>query len=111
MLPKTVSLANTLSTYAAVCSPGLIPGTNAPDFLRLSVTSLVSKVKASQIKQNEIISAENVSMYKGCPGFNASEIVCKKPNDSACPNQVESEAGNNKKVLAKIAGILLPYSL
>ncbi len=57
------------------------------------MTSLVSKVSANQIKQNEIISAENVSMYKGWPGFNASEIVCKNPKDSACPNQVESEAG------------------
>ena len=72
MLPNTVSLAKTLSTYAAVCSPGLIPGTNAPDFFRLSVTSLVSKVSANQIKQNEIISAENVSMYKGWPGLRAS---------------------------------------
>ena len=105
MLPNTVSLAKTLSTYAAVCSPGLIPGTNAPDFFRLSVTSFVSKVKASQIKQNEMMSAEKVKMYKGCPGLSANEIVCKKPKDSACPNHVESEAGNSKKVLAKIAGI------
>ena len=82
-----------------------MPGTNAPDFLRLSVTSFVSKVKASQIKQNEMMRAENVSMYKGCPGFRAREIVCKKPNDSASQNHVDSEAGNNKKVLAKIAGI------
>ena len=105
MLPNTVSLAKTLSTYAAVCSPGLIPGTNAPDFFRLSVTSFVSKVNASQIKQNEIIRAENVRMYRGCPGLSANEIVCRNPKDSACPNHVESEAGNNKKVLAKIAGI------
>ena len=75
MLPNTVSLANTLSTYAAVCSPGLMPGTNAPDFFKLSVTSFVSNVRASQIKQNEMISAENVRIYKGCPGFSASEIV------------------------------------
>ena len=60
MLPNTVSLANTLSTYAAVCSPGLMPGTNAPDFFKLSVTSFVSNVNANQIKQNEMMSAENV---------------------------------------------------
>ena len=105
MLPNTVNRAKTLSTYAAVCSPGLIPGTNPPDFLRLSVTSFVSKVNASHIKQNEIIRTEKVSMYKGWPGLRAKEIVCKNPKDSACPNQVESEAGNNKNVLAKIAGI------
>ena len=65
MLPNTVSLANTLSTYAAVCSPGLMPGTNAPDFFKLSVTSFVSNVNASQIKQNEMINAENVRIYRG----------------------------------------------
>jgi preprotein translocase subunit SecY len=39
MLPNTVSLANTLSTYAAVCSPGLMPGTNAPDFFNFAGVS------------------------------------------------------------------------
>ena len=63
MLPNTVNRARTLSTYAAVCSPGLIPGTKPPDFLRLSVTSFVSKVSANQIKQNEIMRAENVRIY------------------------------------------------
>jgi hypothetical protein len=95
MLPNTVNLAKTLSTYAAVCSPGLIPGTNPPDFLRLSVTSFVSTVRASQIKQNVMIRAEKVCMYQGCPGLSANEIVCKNPKDSACPNQVESEEGNS----------------
>ena len=75
MLPNTVNLANTLSTYVAVCSPGLIPGTKAPDFFKLSVTSFVSKVRASQIKQKDIIRAENVRLYNGCPGFKANEIV------------------------------------
>ena len=55
MLPKTVSLANTLSIYEAVCSPGLIPGIYAPDLFKLSETSLVLKVNASQIKQKETI--------------------------------------------------------
>ena len=40
MLPKTVSLANTLSIYEAVCSPGLIPGIYAPDLFKLSETSI-----------------------------------------------------------------------
>ena len=39
------------------------------------------------------------------PGFKASEKLCKKPNDSLCPNHVDSDAGKSKKVLAKIAGI------
>ena len=60
MLPNTVSLANTLSIYPAVCSPGLIPGIYAPDLFKLSDTSLVLKVNASHMKQNEIINAAKV---------------------------------------------------
>ena len=78
MLPNTVSLANTLSIYPAVCSPGLIPGIYAPDLFKLSDTSLVLKVNASQMKQNEIINAAKVRTYRGCPGFKANEIDCKK---------------------------------
>ena len=62
MLPKTVSLANTLSIYEAVCSPGLIPGIYAPDLFKLSETSLVLKVNANQIKQKETISTAKVIM-------------------------------------------------
>ena len=65
MLPKTVSLANTLSIYEAVCSPGLIPGIYAPDLYKLSETSLVLKVKANQIKQKETISTAKVIIYSG----------------------------------------------
>ena len=54
MLPNTVSLANTLSIYPAVCSPGLIPGIYAPDLFKLSDTSLVLKVNSSQIKKNAV---------------------------------------------------------
>ena len=62
MLPKTVSLANTLSIYEAVCSPGLIPGIYAPDLFKLSETSLVLKVNANQIKQKETINTAKVIM-------------------------------------------------
>ena len=36
----------TLSIYFAVCSPGRIPGTNAPDFFRLSAVSRGLKTNA-----------------------------------------------------------------
>ena len=83
MLPNTVSLAKTLSTYAAVCSPGLIPGTNAPDFFKLSVTSFVSKVKANQIKQNEIMSAENVRYIEVVQDLMLVKLFARNPKDSA----------------------------
>ena len=89
--------------YCAVCSPGLIPAMYAPDLFKLSETSLVLNVNASQIKQNEIINAEKTKIYKGCPGVNASEAVCKKLVPSLCPNHDANEAGKSKKVLAKIA--------
>ena len=54
----------------------------APDLLRLSDTSFVLKVKASQIKQKDIFYVANTRIYKGCPGFNANEILCKNPNES-----------------------------
>ena len=56
-------------------------------------------------KQKLIINAANTKTYKGWPGFIANEKLCKKLKDSFSPNQVDKEAGNNKKVLAKIAGI------
>ena len=100
---SNILFVKTSSLFANINSVSL--GQQAPDFFKLSVTSFVSKVNASHIKQNEIIKTEKVSIYKGWPGLRAKEIVCKNPKDSACPNQVESEAGNNKNVLAKIAGI------
>ena len=39
----------------AVCSPGLIPGMNAPPLLRLSAISFELKVSANQIQQKETI--------------------------------------------------------
>ena len=44
-------------------------------------------------------------MYNGWPGLSAREKLCRKLSDSFSPNHVDREAGNNKKVLAKIAGI------
>ena len=55
------------------------------------------------MKQNEIIKVEKTSMYSGCPGFKASVRDCKNPDPS--PNHCVRDCGNNKKVLAKIAGI------
>ncbi|CSC15548.1 Uncharacterised protein [Vibrio cholerae] len=37
--PARVKRVITLSMYFAVCSPGRIPGTNAPDFFKLSAVS------------------------------------------------------------------------
>ena len=82
-----------------------MPAIYAPDLFKLSDTSLVLKVRANQIKQKEIMRAANTRIYKGCPGFKANEIDCKNPRDSFCQSHVESDAGNNKNVLAKIAGI------
>ena len=44
-------------------------------------------------------------MYKGCPGFKYRANSCKPPKPSIFPNQEDRVAGNNKKVLANIAGI------
>lgn len=44
--PTNVKRVITLSMYLAVCSPGRIPGTNAPDFFRLSAVSLGLKTNA-----------------------------------------------------------------
>ena len=77
----------------------------APDLFKLSDTSLVLKVKANQIKQKLIIKPAKTNMYNGWPGLSAREKLWRKLSDSFSPNHVEREAGNNKKVLAKIAGI------
>ena len=85
-----------------------LKGTNLPEVSIKKLSTNVSNLEnkhVKKIKQNEIIKIENVRMYKGWPGFNAREIVCKNPKDSAWPNHVESDAGNNRNVLAKIAGI------
>ena len=52
-----------------------------------------------------MIKPAKTSMYKGCPGFKANEKLCKKLKDSFSPNHVDKDAGNNRKVLANIAGI------
>ncbi len=44
--PTKVRRVITLSIYFAVCSPGRIPGTNAPDFFRLSAVSRGLKTNA-----------------------------------------------------------------
>ena len=59
-----------------------MPAMYAPDLFKLSDTSFVLKVNASHIKQKEIISVANTNIYRGCPGFKAREILCKKPSDS-----------------------------
>ena len=48
----------------------------------LSETSRVLKVSANHIKQKLIIKPAKTRIYKGCPGFKASEKLCKKPRDS-----------------------------
>ena len=54
----------------------------APDLFRLSDTSFVLKVNANHIKQKEIISVAKTNTYRGCQGFKAKEMLCKKPSDS-----------------------------
>ena len=44
--PTKVNLPIIWSIYFAVCSPGLIPGTNAPPFFKLSAVSFGLKTKA-----------------------------------------------------------------
>ena len=44
-------------------------------------------------------------MYSGWPGFRYSENSCSPPSPSTLPNQDDKDAGNNRNVLAKIAGI------
>ena len=44
-------------------------------------------------------------MYSGCPGLRYSVNSCNPPKPSILPNQEDKVAGNNKNVLANIAGI------
>jgi hypothetical protein len=82
-----------------------MPAMYAPDLLRLSETSFVLNVKASQIKQKLIINPAKTIIYKGCPGSSANEKLARKPEESFSPNHADIEEGNKRKVLAKIAGI------
>ena len=45
----------------------------APERFKLSDTSRVLKVNASQIKQKLIINPAKTRIYSGCPGFRANE--------------------------------------
>ena len=44
--PTVVSFVVMPSMYLAVCSPGLMPGMNAPDFFKLSAVSRGLKTSA-----------------------------------------------------------------
>ena len=35
-----------------------------------------------RLKQKEIISVAKTNTYRGCPGFKAKEMLCKKPSYS-----------------------------
>ena len=43
---EKVNLVIVVSMYRALCSPGLMPGINAPDFFKLSAVSLGLKTSA-----------------------------------------------------------------
>ncbi len=48
---------------------------------------------------------ENTNTYNGWPGLSARVSDCKNPDGSPWPNHWVNDWGNNKKVLANIAGI------
>ena len=58
------------------------------------------------MQQKETIRIANNSIYNGDPGARQSVAKSfKPPKPKPVPNHCDKEAGNNKNVLAKIAGI------